>query len=315
MPSISQLEYALAVEKHLHFGKAARDCHVTQPTLSMQLQKLEDELGVALFDRSKKPILITDAGKNILEQARVVLREYKQMVSLASRRGDDVSGDFRLAIIPTLSPYLLPLFLGSFARQYPKVNLRIEEMQTDRIVAALEQDDIDAGLLVTPLNHAQLIEHALFYEPFLVYAPKDHKLAKQRSQKVAETDLEASDVWLLDEGHCLRNQVVRLCGRRKENAALANVRFTGGSIETLKRLVETTGGYTLVPYLAAAKNNSTAVLREFTRPIPAREISLVFRRQVYKLPIVEALEDSILAAIPAELRKIRKKDLEVVAIS
>lgn len=315
MPSLTQLEYALAVDKHRHFGKAAKSCFVTQPTLSMQLQKLEEELGLVLFDRTKKPILPTQAGKAVLEQARVVVSEYKKIALLTQQDGKELSGSFSLAVIPTLAPYVIPLFLEKFSRKFPKVNLRIEELQTVQILQALDQDEIDAGLLVTPLEVTTLEEDILFYEPFYLYLRKDHPLAKK--EKMDEKDLDGSELWLLKEGHCFREQMIRLCSLGKKNSVLKNVYFESGNLETLKRLVELNGGYTLLPYLAAhgrLAGAANTVTRPFKTPVPSREVSFAYRRLQLKLPILKALREVILESIPEELKKLRAKELEVVGI-
>ena len=174
--TLTQLEYVLAVNKFRHFGKAARSCFVTQPTLSMQLQKLEDELGVVIFDRSRSPILATSEGERIIDQARVIIREEKRLLDLVQQSKDELAGEFRLAVIPTLSTYILPLFLQEFVQKHPKLDLIIEETKTEEIVGMLAEDEMDAGLLVTPLNDDTLIERVLFYEPFYLFVAPEHPL-------------------------------------------------------------------------------------------------------------------------------------------
>lgn len=315
MPTLTQLEYLLAVETHRHFARAAKACFVTQPTLSMQLQKLEEELGVTLFDRSKKPILPTGIGKQIIAQARIVLSEFKKIGALSTQDQKEPNGDFSLAVIPTLSSYLLPLFLERFSHAYPRVNLHIQELHTNSIVKALEEDQIDAGLLATPLRVEGMQEELLFYEPFYLYARKEHPLARKR--KVREEDLQGSEIWLLEEGHCLRNQVVKICGLENKKNILKNISFESGNLETLKRMVESSRGYTLMPYLAFLQEEprlSPAKLVPFENPIPSREISLVYRRIDLKRPICEALKQSILSSLPQDLLKFQKKNLEIVEI-
>lgn len=315
MINISQLEYLLAVATHRHFGKAAKACHVTQPTLSMQIQKLEEELGVVIFDRSKKPILPTEAGEALLAQARLVVSEFKKLHVMAKHREGVVAGDFHLAIIPTLSTYVIPLVLESFANSYPQVKLHIREMQTDHLIDALEREEIDGGILATPLGVTGIKEEVLFYEPFYLYVHKSHPLAKVK--QVRESDVDGKELWLLEEGHCFRNQVARFCGMRGRKGVLPNVRFESGSLETLKRLVERHIGYTLVPYLAVmteTPDEAEAVVVPFVKPIPAREVSLVYRREQLKQPILNALMETILKSLPAKLTGMEKKELEVLDI-
>jgi LysR family hydrogen peroxide-inducible transcriptional activator len=221
--TITQLEYILAVEQYRHFGKAAKSCSVTQPTLSMQLQKAEEELGIVLFDRSKNPILTTDEGLLIIDQARVVIREYKKIFSIIDTFKDEVRGDLRLGVIPTLAPYVIPLFAGAFVKHYPLVNLTIEEFKTEEIIELLSRDELDAGLLVTPLEGENFIERVLFHEPFSVFASKNHHLLNK--SKIKGNDLDTGDVWLLNEGHCFRQQVLNLCKITKDVGSHDNLKF------------------------------------------------------------------------------------------
>jgi LysR family hydrogen peroxide-inducible transcriptional activator len=311
--TLTQLEYALAVNKFRHFGKAAKACHVTQPTLSMQLQKLEDTLGVILFDRSKSPILPTLDGEAVLAQALVVLRESKKIMAIIDSNEQELAGEFRLSVIPTLSPYVLPLFVQDFSKRYPNVKLIIEENKTEDIISLLGSDEIDAGLLVTPLHDDSLIERALFYEPFSIFASPDHKLLKKN--KVKDTDLLGEDLWLLNEGHCFRDQVLNICSLERSTSE-GNLQFESGNLETLKNMVLRGKGYTLLPKLASS-NLSTAqkkLVREFSKPVPTREISLVYSRTFLKERIIDALEQVILSSIPKDLKSLKTADLEIVEI-
>ena len=250
--TLTQLEYILAVNKFRHFGKAARSCFVTQPTLSMQLHKLEDELGVVIFDRSKSPVLPTSEGERIINQARVVIREEKRLLDLVQQSKDELAGEFRLAVIPTLSTYILPLFLQVFVDKYPGLNLVIEESKTEEIVGLLAEDQMDAGLLVTPLNDDALIERALFYEPFYLFVAPEHPLAKRK--KIREDDLDLKEIWLLNKGNCFRDQVLNICSERKEEQEVGgSIRFESGNLETLKNMVLTSSGYTVLPHLAVSQ--------------------------------------------------------------
>ncbi len=315
MPTITQLEYVVAVDRHRHFGRAAQACHVSQPSLSMQLQKLEEELGVVLFDRSKKPILPTERGALLIAQAKVILAEERKLLELSQLQTGVVTGEFRLGVIPTLAPYLIPLFIHNFAKRYPKVNLLIEELKTADIVQALDEDRLDAGLAVTPLKESRFEEQVLFYEPFYLYVGEGHPLYKQA--RVRETDLNEGDIWLLGEGHCLRNQVVRLCSLRGSKGVFHNVTFESGNMETLKRLVDHSEGYTLLPHLAVMEYKDAATkkrIKPFIKPVPTREVSLVYRRRHLKDAILGGLSDSIQAAVPKVLFDLRDRDIEIVSI-
>lgn len=312
--TITQLEYVLAVDKHRHFGKAAKACNVTQPTLSMQLQKAEEELGIVIFDRSKNPILPTSEGEKIIEQARIVLREYKKIFSIVDANKDDVIGDFRLGVIPTLAPYVIPLFAAEFVKKYPDVNLTIEEFKTEEIIELLSRDEIDAGLLVTPIQGESFIERVLFHEPFSVFASTEHPLLKKT--KIKDKDLNTSDVWLLNEGHCFRQQVLNLCKVSKSAGEHDNLHFESGNLETLKNMVLNGQGYTLLPHLAVLNlsDKDLAHVREFQAPIPTREVSLVHNRIFLKEKIISALEECIVENIPDSLTSLKKKNIEVISI-
>ena len=314
MATLTQLEYLVAVDRLRHFGKAAKACHVSQPTLSMQLQKLEEEYGMTFFDRSKQPILPTQEGLAVIEQAKSVLREVGKLDHICRNRKNEPSGDFRLALIPTIAPYLLPLFLGAFADAYPEVKLSIEEMTTENIIQALEQDRIDAGILATPLQIESLVEKPLYYEPFSLYVSEKHPLS--RLDTINEEKLDAKDLWLLSEGHCLRNQIVRICSLRGKTGIFPNVKFESGSLETVIHLVEQGHGYTLLPLLATRSLARTRreQLKPFSKPVPSREVSLVYRRTQYKQPILEALAAQVQAALPDDLPKEKLKGIEVVRI-
>jgi LysR family hydrogen peroxide-inducible transcriptional activator len=312
--SFTQIEYVLAVVKHGHFAKAAHSCHVTQPTLSMQIQKLESDLGVIIFDRSKRPILLTEVGQKIVAHMQTVLfeaRKVNQIIELSQRAG--LEGALTLAVIPTLAPYVLPLALPALEKSHPGIELKILEQQTQRIIEALGNDEIDVGLLATPLHIPSIREHALFYEPFSVLCHEGHPL--ETSKKVRLSALEGDDIWLLEEGHCLRNQVIDICAmKKKKPGKKAAFQFESGSIETLKNLVDAYGGYTLVPELATSVVGRHSRLVPFERPIPAREVGLVFRREHYKQDLIEALAETIIGSVPERIRKIRQKDLEVIPI-
>ncbi len=308
--TLTQLHYIAEVAKKQSFGLAAKACFVTQPTLSMQIQKLEGDLGVILFDRSKKPVQPTPTGRKIIEQARVVLQEAFRIEELIETEKGDIKGAFKLGVIPTLAPYLLPLFLERFITDYPKVDLVIEELQTATIITQLKEDTLDAGILVTPLHQKGIIEKPLFHEPFVVYLSPKHPL--QKVAKVSEKELSLKDIWLLNEGHCFREQAMDLC-KKKKTAVLEhpNLVFESGNLETLKRLVDSNFGYTLLPYLAIldmSDRNVKKKLRFFKPPVPTREVSIAYSRSFLKQGIITALGKTILSILPEELKKPETKN-------
>jgi LysR family hydrogen peroxide-inducible transcriptional activator len=312
--SLTQLEYVTAVHKTGAFAKAAELCHVSQPTLSMQIQKLEEDLGVVIFDRSKKPILLTDIGRKLIEQMQVILFEANKIETLiqASQK-EGLAGELVVGVIPTIAPYLLPRLLPVLEEKFPDIELKILELQTHRIIEALSTDEIDVGLLATPISLPKVIEYPLFYEPFAILCRKDHELARLKRAK--HHTLKFNDIWLLEEGHCLRNQVLDVCAIRNEKSEPRKFKFESGSLETLKALVKSYGGYTLLPQLATEGLGPGTQLVPFERPIPAREIGLVYRREHYKHNLIEALGEAILESIPPEIRKIRRKDLDVLPVA
>lgn len=307
--TLQQLEYALAIGRTGSFVLAAEQCFVTQPTLSMQVKKLEEETGITIFDRSRQPVTVTDAGRIFLDQARVVVREKNRLMEVLSSAKGEVAGEFRLGIIPTLAPYLVPLFITKFVEKYPGVQLQVEEMTTALITEQLKKENLDAGILATPLDEPQLHESFLFNEPYVAYLSKKHVLWNKKQLK--PDDIDAGDLWLLSDGHCMKNQVLQLCKRKKEQPDGMSFEFRSGSIETLRRMVETGQGMTILPWLAvpglSAKQQEA--VRYFRSPEPVREISIVTHRAQLKKAIVDALSEIISSTLPKQLRRSVKQEV------
>lgn len=301
--TLTQLGYIVAVATQGSFGRAARQCHVTQPTLSMQIQKLEDLLGVLIFDRSKQPVVLTSIGARLVEQARIILREADRLEEIVRTESGQIQGDFRLGIIPTIAPYLLPLFLQKFVDRYPTVNLTVEELETVHIVQRLKDDTLDAGILATPLHDSGILEKRLYDEPFFVCFSKEDELAKK--DLLHEKDLPLDRILLLNEGNCLRDQMINLCQFKARTPKKApRLHFESGSLTTLIRLVEQGSGFTIVPYLALATvSKENCITRPFAPPQPIREISLIVRRSYVKHNILEALRKEVLENIPERLKE------------
>lgn len=313
--TLTQLEYVLAVNKHGHFGRAAESCFVTQPTLSMQLQKLEDELQVIIFDRSKSPIQPTDEGIAIIDQAKRIILEQNKLYSIINENKGEVTGDFRLSVIPTLSPYIIPLFIQDFTQKYPKVNLMIKENKTEEIIELLKNDEIDAGILVTPLHEKSIIEKVLYYEPLHLFVSNKHPLSKKT--KIKEEHLDINEIWLLNKGNCFRDQVLNICQHKELLNEDNTINFESGNFETLKNMVLTGNGYTLLPDMAAKQLSPSQkkLLRPFQKPIPTREVSLVHSKQSVKTKILNVLEEEILAIVPDELMDFNQKQQEIIEIT
>jgi LysR family hydrogen peroxide-inducible transcriptional activator len=286
----------IAVAEAGNFTLAAEKSFVTQPTLSMQIQKLEEELGVQIFNRAKKPIRLTKVGSEILIQARKIISESKRMEDVVAQEKGFIGGDFTLGIIPTVMPTLLPMFLNTFLKSYPKVNLKIEELTTENIIKKLEEGKIDAGICATPLKQEKIIERPLYYEPFVAYVPGNHRLAK--SSQINIEDLENEDILLLQDGHCFKNQVLSMCSLAKIGMN-GRLNLKSGSFETLVNLANEGLGMTLVPYLNAnnlSEKNAQNIIH-FPAPPPAREISIIYHKSQLKLQIIEALKESISSVV------------------
>lgn len=305
--TLQQLEYIVMVNKEQSFSKAADKCFVTQPTLSMQIQKLEETLGVVIFDRSKQPVTPTAFGMQIIDVARGILKETKRLKELVFNAKGEISGDLRVGIIPTIAPYLVPLFLTDFLKQFPDINLILEEMPTDKIVQNLKQDSLDAGILVTPLSEPQIKETPLYYEPFVAYVSPKSAMFKRQVLSPKEMDL--SEIWLLNEGHCMQSQVINLCYERKKQQLVPNFEYRAGSIETLRKMVELNEGATLLPELALKDLNKqqTEMVRYFDDPEPVREVSMITHRSYIKESLLEALKTCICASIPFKMQHIEGK--------
>lgn len=315
MPSLTQLEYIVAVDEYRHFGRAAEACHVSQPTLSMQIQKVEEEFKTTIFDRQKKPILPTERGTRLIAQARVTLREHRKLLDLGREGQDTLRGDFRLGVIPTLAPYLLPRFLSNFAKAFPQVNLHIDEAKTETLCREIQEDRMDAALLATPLQIMGLHEEILFYEPLSLYLSAGHPLLKK--SRIEADDLDGRELWLLQDGHCFRDQVVSFCSLRGDEGMLKNVRFEAGNLETLRAIVRKSYGYTFVPQmlvetLSAAERRDHH--REFRGRVPTREISLVYRRNTWKSAVMKALVQTILKTTPGAQREVNRKTHRVLEV-
>ena len=306
--TLVQLEYIVALDTYRSFGVAAEKCFVTQPTMSMQVQKLEDELGVRLFDRSKQPITPTEIGIEILEQARTILKESYKLKELISNQKSSVSGELRIGIIPTMAPYLMPKVISAFMDKYPDVQLVIWEYMTDQIIHELKNGLLDCGILSTPLEDKSLLEIPLFYESFVAYLSKSSPLINKKNLQASDINLD--DLWLLNEGHCMRNQILNICKRKKSND-LKPFEYNTDSVETLKRMVEMNKGITLLPELSISDFSVKQLdkVRYFKSPEPTREISIVTHRNYLKRKLILTLEKEILDAIPKRMRNKKKKEI------
>jgi LysR family hydrogen peroxide-inducible transcriptional activator len=309
--TLVQLEYIVALDALKHFAKAAAHCHITQPSISMQVQKLEDELDVQIFIRTN-PVITTESGQIVIEQAKKILAEAQIMHQLIQQEKNIIAGTLKIGIIPTSAPYLLPQFLQVFIKKYPQVRLSVHELTTENIVRQLKNGSLDAGIMATPLYVAELKEMFLFNEEFVAYVSRKEKIFNKKY--LLPADIDVHSMWLLEEGHCLRSQVMNLCALQKDASIEKHFDYAAGSIETLKRFVDKNGGITLLPELATydmstAKKN---MLRYFKSPAPVREISLVTLKTFTKTRLINILKQTIIETLPAQMEQ--KKKVEIIPV-
>ena len=298
--TITQLKYVLAVAEYKNFTVASQHCFVTQPTLSMQIQKLEEEFDTQIFNRNKKPIQLTELGKKIIEQAKIIVDESNRINDIIDQQKGFIGGDFRLGIIPTVMPTLLPLFLKTFIKKYPKVNLIIEEITTEEIIKKLTDGHIDVAIAATPLENDQILERVLYYEPFVGFVPTEHRLFNNKT--IAVEELQIEDILLLKDGHCFKENIINLCsaiGYKNQHFQIQS-----GSFDTLIKLTKENLGMTLLPYLQTLdlSEEETKYLRSFNAPVPAREISLIYHKSQLKIQLIETLKsliDSVIRGVIA----------------
>ncbi|WP_121965960.1 LysR family transcriptional regulator [Myroides sp. N17-2] len=294
--TITQLIYVLAVAEHKNFTLAAEKTFVTQPTLSMQIQKLEDELDVQIFDRSTKPIQPTTIGQVIIQQAKKIVNESDRIKDLIDLEKGFIGGEFKLGMIPTIAPTLLPMFLKTFLNKHSKVNLIIEEYTTEEIIQKLRNGYLDAAIVATPLHESDIKERVLFYEPFVGYIPPMFR--QDMGAELKQDDLDLRKLLLLQDGHCFRDGIINICNNKlaSENK---NFKLQSGSFETLINLSKEGLGYTLLPYLhtLSLSADDKKNLLQFADPKPAREISLIYTDNELKLQIINALYDVILSIV------------------
>ncbi|ERJ78631.1 LysR substrate binding domain protein [Prevotella disiens JCM 6334 = ATCC 29426] len=297
--TLQQLEYVMAVYRCKHFAKAAEYCNVTQPTLSSMIQKLEDELGIKIFDRSKQPIHPTAAGQLVIERAWNILVRAKHLKEIVEEERKSITGTFNVAILPTIAPYLLPRFLPQLMNEYPEMDIRVTEMKTEDIHKALKHGDIDAAILAKLDGQDDFKMHQLYVEKFFVYVSKNDNLFNK--QNIRTTDLSGEFLWLLDEGHCFRDQLVKFC--HLKSAVKSKKAYNLGSIETFMRIVESGKGVTFIPELALQQFTDVQkeLVRPFAHPIPTRSIVLLTQKNYIRTTQLQLIIDRIQASIPAEM--------------
>jgi len=301
--NIQQLEYILAVDTYRHFAKAAEHCRVTQPTLSMMIQKLEDELGIKLFDRNLQPVRPTPAGRKVIEQARNVLYQASLIKDIVNEEEQSLKGTFRLAVLPTIAPYLLPRFFQQLSEKHTDLDIRMLEMKTAPTMAALQNGEIDAAIIANQPTESNLQGDILYYEQFFGYVAHNESIFKKDLIRTA--DINDERLWLLDEGHCFRDQLVRFCQMKAAQAS--QIAYHLGSMETFMRMVESGKGVTFIPELAIDQLNDTQkeLVRPFAIPTPTRQIILITNEHFIRTTLLEVLTKEIQASVPREMLSLR----------
>lgn len=314
--TLDQLRYALELQRTRHFSKAAENCFITQPSLSIQIAKLEEQLDVKLFVRTRTGVEITEYGEELLKQARKVIEESDRLIQMSRDQKGEVRGRFRLGVISTLAPSLVPLFISQFGRKYPEVELLLVEDRTENLVRDIDQGILDGAILSTPSKCPDtLVEKVLFYEPFVLFASSNHAILEKK--KMSVENISADEILLLDETHCLRDQVLQLCKGRQQSVQ-KQLKIQSASLQTLIEFIRHNLGYTLLPVLSAdllggAEKNKN--IRHFEKPFPSRKVSLVFHQARLKRTIIEALKEAILESLPDNVfLTSSKNDLRVLSM-
>ena len=301
--TLQQLEYILAVDRYRHFGKAADACNVTQPTLSAMIGKLEEELNAKLFDRNRQPICPTPVGEQVIRQAREILKQTDGIKDIVAEEKQSLGGIFRVGILPTIAPYLLPRFFPQLMKKYPALDIRVREMKTHEIKEALLQGDIDAGILATIEGLEEYTQTTLFYEKYQGYVSREDSLFSKEILRTSDV-ASSKDLWLLDEGHCFRDQMVRFCQMKSSQSS--QLAYNLGSMETFMRMVESGMGITFIPELAVMQltDYQKELVRPFAIPIPTRELILITNKHFIRHSLLEVFVKEIQDSVPKNMLKL-----------
>lgn len=307
--TLQQLEYILAVNQFRHFAKAAEYCRVTQPTLSAMIQKLEEELDTRIFDRSQQPVCPTPVGIHIIEQAQNILVQANRIKNIIEEEKHSLTGTFKLGILPTVAPYLLPRFFPQLMKKYPDLDIRVVEMKTNDIKKALQTGEIDAGIVASLAGMEELQQTPLFYEQFFAYVSREDALFN--NEVIRTSDLNGEQLWLLDEGHCFRDQLVRFC--QMKSARASQLAYHLGSMETFMRMVESGKGVTFIPELAVLQlgDAQKELVRSFAIPCPTRQVVLLTNKNFIRHTLLEVLVKEIKLSVPKEMLSLKATQVVV----
>ncbi|MHA8052295.1 LysR substrate-binding domain-containing protein [Aquirufa sp. OSTEICH-129A] len=302
--TITQLEYIVALDDLKSFSKAADFCCVTQPSLSMQIQKLESELNIIIFNRKDKPLKATLQGEEIIRQARVILKETATLKDLSKGWSNQVAGNVSIGVIPTIAPYLMPRFLSGFQLKFPDLHINISETTTSNIVKEIKEGKLDIGILVTPLGD-QLIEKHLYYEELYLYSN-----LQSESGEICQY-VEPEKLWLLEEGHCLSSQINSICNLKSGQTLSPRITYQTGSLETIVRIAEDAGGQTIIPEMLYdfLDDNKQEHVFPLPFPKPVREVSLVYSPSYARKGIIQALHQEILSVVPESWRELNERNI------
>ncbi|MBP3680011.1 MAG: hydrogen peroxide-inducible genes activator [Bacteroidaceae bacterium] len=294
--TLQQLEYIIAVDECRHFARAAEQCRVTQPTLSAMIQKLEDELGARIFDRNRQPIAPTAVGELVIKQARETLRQSKTIQEVVFEEKASLGGVFRLGILPTIAPYLLPRFFPQLMSKYKGLDIQVAEMKTKDIKQALIDGKIDAGILAQIDGLDDYYQTPLLYEQYFAYVSQGSGLFDNKL--VRTSDLAGEQLWLLDEGHCFRDQLLRFC--QLKSAQVSQLAYRLGSMETFMRMVESGKGVTFIPELAVEQlgESQKQLVRPFAIPVPTRQLVMITNKTFIRETLLKALVNDIQKCVP-----------------
>lgn len=302
--TLQQLEYILAVDRYRHFGRAAEACNVTQPTLSAMIGKLEEELNAKLFDRNRQPICPTPVGEQVIRRAKEVLDQADSIKDIVEEEKHSLNGTFRVGILPTIAPYLLPRFFPQLMKKYPTLDIRVREMKTHEIKEALLQGDIDAGILAQIEDLEEYDQTHLFYEKYEGYVSREDALFQKETLRTSDV-ASSRDLWLLDEGHCFRDQMVRFC--QMKSSQTSQLAYNLGSMETFMRMVESGKGITFIPELAVMQlsGEQKELVRPFAIPVPTRQLILITNRNFIRQTLLDVIVKEIQASVPKEMLKMK----------
>lgn len=305
--NLQQMEYIVAVDKYRHFVRASEACGITQSTLSSMIQKLETELNVLIFDRNSHPIKPTETGEKVIAQAKVILFNSLQMKEIVLSEQQQEAGILKLGVIPTIAPYIIPKLFKDIHEHHPNVSLSVMEALTATLIQKLKMAEIDVALLVTPLHESELLEIPVYYEKFVVYVSPDETLFTQK--EIESHQMPSEHLWVLQEGNCLRNQVMNLCVQKSNYSAI----YEAGSIETLVKIVDENSGYTIIPelHVELLRRCQQRQIRKLVNPEPVREVSLVVRNDYVRERLLNVLVDTIKKIIPEHMLDARLKKFAI----